>query len=226
MIPRVVLDLEVGSAIARVLPELDLLGVAYGATRGGAEGIILPIAETGRQSNYSADLFDRPGLPLLTVKCEVTELERAAALGSAPDRLLITGDRGGCVKDFSHVDEYVSRSSGSHQEIGVLVEAETASLKALAKTGARWAYLGCGAAHSCESTEAAEAELARLTSAALSANKLGLRVALHGPTGRQLPVALGALPHVEEIAPTPDLWVSALRIGFENAVQDFIRLLH
>jgi hypothetical protein len=50
-------------------------------------------------------------------------------------------------------------------------------------------------------------------------------VALWGPTGRHLPQAFAALPHVEEIYPVPDLWAMALRLGWERAIEELRRLM-
>ena len=124
MIPRIMVDLEPGAAIGKLLPGLDLLGIAYGATRGGARGMILPIGATGRPPLYTADLFDRPGLPTLIVKCADSELERAAGLGSAPERILVTGERGVALQDLTGLGDYISRSAGSNQEVMVLIDPE------------------------------------------------------------------------------------------------------
>jgi hypothetical protein len=224
MTPRIIVDLEPGAAIERILPDIDLLGIAYAATRGGARGIMLPISATGRPPLYSAELFDRPGLPTLIVKCSESELERAAALGTSPERILVTGERGGTLKDLSGLNQHISRSAGSHQEIAALVDPEVAILKSAARLGCAWVYFPTETLYSAKSVEEGEVERTRLTSAALAANKLNLRVGLIGPTGRHLPSTLAEIPYIEEIAPTPDLWVQAIRSGWECAVADLIQL--
>ncbi|MBU0691257.1 pyridoxine 5'-phosphate synthase [bacterium] len=224
MIPRILVDLEPGAAIGKLLPELDLLGIAYGATRGGARGMLLPISATGRPPLYTADLFDRPGLPTLIIKCSDSELERAAGLGSAPERILVTGDRGSALQDFTGLNDFLGRSAGSNQEVAVLIEPEAAMLKSAARIGCAWVFFPTNKLYECKSVEEAEAELGRITSAALAANKLNLRIGAIGPAGRHLPSALAQIPYLEELVPTPDLWTHALRVGWESAVTDYLNL--
>jgi len=224
MTPRIVVDLEPGVALGKLLPGIDLLDVAYGATRGGARGMLLPISATGRAPLYTADLFDRPGLPMLIVKCADTELERAAGLGSSPERILVTAERGTVLTDFAALSDHVERSAGSSQEIAALIEAESSHLKSAIRAGVHWVYFPTKRLFECKSLEEAEAERSRLVSAALAASKLNLRVGLFGPAGRHLPASLAAIEGVEEIVPTPDLWTMALRSGWENAVSEFIQL--
>jgi hypothetical protein len=183
---------------------------------------LLPISETGKNSRYSADLFDRAGLPLLIVKCDISDLERAAALGSAPDRILVTAERGRHITEFSMLAGYSSRSSGTHQELAALIEPETSALKELVKAKAQWAYFSTDKIFSSSSLEEADAERARIISAAHAANRLKLRVALIGPVGRHLAPSLASVPYIEEMIPTPDLWYLALRAGWERAVSDFM----
>ena len=224
MIPRVGLDLEAGLHIARAVPDLDLLDMAYGAVHGGAQVIMLPVAAFV-SSLYTPDLFKRPGLPLLAVKTEVDDLDRVPGLGRAPDRILIVGERNRPMQDWSRITAFVARAAISDQEIAVLVEPDVSALKELVRIHAQWAYFSTEAALLASTQEAAADELARLTSATLAANKVNLRVALWGPTGRQLPPAFAALPHVEEIYPVPDLWGMALRLGWERAIEEFRRLM-
>lgn len=224
MMPRIIVDLEPGALISKLLPELDLLGIAYGATRGGARGMLLPISVTGRPPLYTADLFDRPGLPTLTIKCSESELDRAAGLGSAPERILVTGERNSVLQDFAGLGDYIGRSAGSNQEVAVLVEPEAAMLKTAARIGCAWVFFPTDKLFESKSVDEAEAERGRLTSAALAANRINLRVGVIGPTGQHLPSALAQVPYIEEIVPTPDLWVQALRVGWESAVADYLNL--
>jgi hypothetical protein len=224
MIPRIGLDLEAGLHIARAVPDLDLLDIAYGAVHGGAHIVMLPVAAFVT-SAYTPDLFKRPGLPLLAVKSEVDDLDRVPGLGHAPDRILIVGERNRPVQDWSRITAFVSRAAAGDQEIAVLIEPEVSALKELVRLRVQWAFFPTEAAASASSPDAAANEIARLTSLTLAANKVNLRVALWGPTGRQLPPAFAALPHVEEIYPVPDLWAMALRSGWEQAVSEYRRLL-
>ena len=71
----------------------------------------------------------------------------------------------------------------------------------------------------------AESEIAKLTSAALAAEKLNLRIALYGATGNHLPSIFSAIPHLEEVYPTPDLWNLALRLGWERAIAEYRNMM-
>ena len=186
--------------------------------------MILPIGATGRPPLYTADLFDRPGLPTLIVKCADSELERAAGLGSAPERILVTGERGAALQDLTGLGDYIARSAGSNQEVMALVEPEAALLKSAARIGCSWVYFPTNTLFESKSVDEAEAERGRMTSAALAANKMNLRAGVTGPTGQHLPSTLAQIPYIEEIAPTPDLWVQALRIGWESAVTEYMTL--
>jgi hypothetical protein len=223
MIPRIGLDLEAGLQVARVVPDLDLLDIAYGAVHGGAQVLMLPMSAFV-SSAHTPDLFQRPGLPLMVVKTEVDDLDRVSGLGRVPDRILIVGERGRTVQDWSRVATFATRTGNDH-DLGVLIEPEVSALKELARLHAQWAFFPTESVLAASSPQAAEAELARLTSACLAAAKIHLRVALWGPTGRHLPQSFAALPHVEEIYPVPDLWAMALRSGWEQAVSEYRRLL-
>ena len=225
MIPRLGLDLEPGLLISRVLSDLDLLDVAYGATHGGVQALMVPVSAFGDGTPYSADLFMRPGLPLLMVKAELEQMDQVLALGAAPDRVLLVGDRGRSLLDFTRVSEVVASVAGFSQEIAVLVEPDATSLRGLARARAHWAVFSSEALFRTNSASEADAELAKLTSAALAADKLNLRVALYGPTGRHLPASFSAVPHLEEVFPTPDLWNLALRLGWEGAVAEYRSLM-
>ena len=224
MVPRILVDLEPGAAIGKLLPELDLLGIAYGATRGGARGVVLPISATGRPPLYTADLFDRPGLPTLIVKCSESELDRAAGLGSAPERIFVTAEHGAVLQDLTNLSDFIDRSAGSNQEIAVLIEPEAAMLKSASRIGCSWVYFSTKRLYESKSVDEAEAERGRITSAVMGANKLNLRAGVIGPTGQHLPSALAAIPYLEEIIPTPDLWIQALRTGWESAVAEYLTL--
>jgi hypothetical protein len=223
--PRIGVDLEIGTHIARALPELDLLDIAYGAVRGGAQVILVPVSAFVTSTAYAPDLFNRPGLPLFAVKSEVEDLDRIPGLGVAPDRVLVTGERGRPVAEIAKVADVLTRVVAANQETGMLVEPEPAMLKELSRAKVRWAYFSTEPASQALTSEAAENELARLHSATLAARHVNLRVALIGATGRHLPSAFAALPHVEEIYPAPDLWAAALRLGWEQAVAEYRLLL-
>ena len=225
MIPRIGLDLEPATLIARALPDLDLLDIVYAAVHGGAHAAMVPARLFFESGDYTPELFDRPALPLLAVKLESEFLDRLPHLGGAPDRIVLTADGNRALHDSLTVAEAARRMAAEGQEIGALIEPEPSSLKELSRARVQWAYFSTTKVFESATSAEAQAELARLTSAALAASKLNLRVALWGPTGRHLPPALGAIPNVEEIYPTPDLWTWALRLGWERAVTEFSRLL-
>lgn len=225
MIPRIGVDLEPGIQIARTLTDLDLLDCAYGATRGGARGILVPISAFVGSLAYSPELFHRPGLPLFTVRTEVDDLDRVPGLGSAPDRILVTGDRGRSLGDLSRITDMIARITASGQEFAALVDPEPATIKESSRAKAHWVFFSTEPAFHAASLEAAQDELGRITSAALAANKLGLRVGLFGPVGRQLPAAFRAIPFCEELYPSPDVWSLALRLGWEGGLREFRELM-
>jgi hypothetical protein len=225
MIPRIGLDLEPGFQISRVLADLDLLDIAYGATHGGVQSLIAPLSVFGPRTPYSLDLFFRPGLPLLTIKTELSQQEQLLGMSNAPDRVLITGEHGRSLKDFGPVQEFVQRVSGFCRDIGVLVEPEASPLRELHRAKISWAYVSSETLFRSDGQSDAEAEMARLTSAVLVAEKFNLRLAVIGPMGRHLPAAFSSISRLEEIYPTPDLWNHALRLGWERAVAEFRQLL-
>lgn len=223
MIPRIGLDLEPGLHIARILPDIDLLDVAYGAVHGGAQAIMLPVAAFVSLS-YTPNHFKQPGLPLFVVRTEIGDLDRVPGLGRTPDRIFVTEERGRVVQDWPRLTAFTTRGGGD-QELAVLIEPEVSALKELARIRAQWAYFSTVSVVEAKEPQQAEAEIARLTSACLAAGKINLRTALWGPTGRHLPQALAEIPNVEELYPTPDLWGMALRLGWERAVEEYRRLM-
>jgi hypothetical protein len=225
MMPRIGLDMEPGVQMARLLPGLDLLDIAYAASHGGAQIIMVPVTAFVASAAYTPDLFHRPGLPLFCVKAEPADFDRLAGLGHAPDRIMMVGERQRAMSEIASVADILMHLTTGGHELAVLVEPEIAVLKELARARAQWAVFPTENLAGAGSPEIAEAELARLTAAALAANRLKLRVGLWGPTGRHLPPALAAVPHCEEIYPAPDLWAMALRAGWERAVMEYQHLL-
>lgn len=222
---RIGLDLESGLHFGRILPDLDLLDIAYGAVHGGAQIIMVPVTAFVTSADYTPGLFSRPGIPLFAVSSEAVDLDRIPALGAAPDRVVIFGDGGHALTDLGGIGTTLTRLQDGNREVGVFVEPEPMTIKDAARLHVNWIYFPTSPLFAARDPEAAEAEIARLTSASLAARHLHLRIALHGPTGRHLPPALAALPHVEEIYPQPDLWSMALRLGWERAVTEYRQLL-
>jgi hypothetical protein len=225
LIPRVGLDLEPGVHIARVVPDLDLLDIAYGAVHGGAQIIMVPISAFVTSDLYTPQLFSRPGIPLFAVKTEIEDLDRVSALGNYPDRVVVIGERGHAVSDLSRCTDYLKQVTGSSQEFGVVCDPEPSALKELSRAKVQWAYFSTVNVFGATDPDMAVAEVAHITSAAVAAHHLKMRVALIGPTGKHLAPALAALPHLEEIYPAPDLWAMAMRSGWEGAVSEYRRIL-
>lgn len=225
MIARIGIDLEPGVQIARTLTGLDLLDCAYGATRGGARSIVVPVSAFVGSTSYTPELFSRPGLPLFVVKCEADDLDRIPGLGAAPDRVLIVGDRGRPVGDLARLADWIPRIIAGGQEVALLCEPEVNVIKELSRAKAHWAFFSTEVAYHAAGLDTATDEFARIQSAALAARKLGLRVGLYGPTGRQLPSAFARIEALEEVVPTPDLWSAALRLGWEGALREYRELM-
>jgi hypothetical protein len=225
LIPRIGLDLEPGVHIARVIPDLDLLDMAYGAVHGGVQVVMLPISAFVNSDLYPPALFSRPGIPFFAVKSEIEDLDRVPALGNAPDRVIVMGERGRAVSDLAHATEIIHQIAGAAQEFGIVVDPEPSALKELSRAKLHWAYFSTEPVFGAAGPEEAEVQLARLASAAAAAHHLKLRVAMIGPCGKHLAPALAAVPHLEELYPAPDLWAMALRSGWEGAVSEFRRML-
>ncbi len=221
MIPRLGLDLEPGIHIMRELHDLDLLDVAYGATHGGAETILAPLSLFTVTGAYTPDLFSRPGLPLLAAKVESRDLDRVPSLGGAIDRIVVTGEGNRILPNPGEAAQYARQVAGAGQEVGVFAEPSGAALKELSRARIQWVFFSTEAIFRATQAQEAQDEIAKLSSAALAASRINLRVALWGPTGRHLPTALAAISGVEEIYPVPDLWSMALRLGWERAVSEY-----
>ncbi len=222
---RVNLDLEPGVAVSRVLSDLDLLDVVYGAARAGAGALIIPMSALVGPQAISLALFDRPALPMIIVKCEEGDFDRIPNLGSTPDRILLTADRGRPNPDLSRATDMIARITSTGQEVGVLIDPEVAHLKEAARLKCRWAYFPTDNAYRATNSGEADDEIARICTASLAANRLGMRVGAIGPMGRHLSPALSEIPHLEELCPSSDLWISALRVGWDRALDEFRRQL-
>lgn len=221
MKPRVLVSLELYPKVAAVIPGMDDLDIAYACARAGADGLIVSVpTETAHRESLSR--FDRPGLPLLCVHATLYQLDNLNALGSAPDRFLISDD-GRTVKEFGAVADLKQRLSGTHQEIAVLLDPEPQMIKLAAKAHANWVAFSTTDLQQAESLAQAEQELLRLRSATLLASRNNLRVMFYGDIDRHLAPSLVKLEGLEEIVPTNTLWALALRHGWEQALETFRR---
>jgi pyridoxine 5'-phosphate synthase PdxJ len=119
----------------------------------------------------------------------------------------------------------LARIVAAGQEIALLVEPEVSVLKEVSRAKAHWVFFSTETAHHSASLDSALAEFARIQSAAFAASKLGLRIGLHGPTGRQLPSVFQRIDVLEEVVPSPDLWSLALRLGWEGALREYRELM-
>jgi pyridoxine 5'-phosphate synthase PdxJ len=67
----------------------------------------------------------------------------------------------------------------------------------------------------------AEDELARLSTAILATHKFGLRVAVMGALYPHLIRPLLEIEGIEEIYPGPEIWLRALRVGWDRALTEY-----
>ncbi len=221
MKPRVLVSLELFPKVAAVVPGMDDLDIAYACSRAGADGLV--VAVPAEQSNRdSLSRFDRAGLPLLCVHASLHQLDNLSALGSAPDRYLVSDD-GRAVKQFDSIAELKQRLAGTHQEIAVLIEPEPQTIKSAVKVRANWVAFSTTELQRAESLQHAEQELLRLRSAVLLASRNNLRVMIYGEIDRHLAPSLARLDGLEEVVPTNTLWTLALRHGWEQALETFRR---
>jgi hypothetical protein len=219
--PRIFVSLELLPKLAALVPSLDDLDIAYACSKAGADGIIVGVpAEIG--SRDSLNRFDRPGLPLLCVHASLHQLDSLSALGSAPDRFLISDDGRPCSK-LDAVAELQVRISGTHQEIAALIQPEPQMIKLAARARIHWVAFSTETLQKAETRVEAEQELARLTGASVLASRNKLRVMIYGAMDRHLAPSVAELEGVEELAPTVTLWSLALRHGWEHAIETFYR---
>ena len=221
MKPRIFVSLELLPRLAALVPSLDDLDVAYACSKAGADGLIVGVpADTGHRD--SLNRFDRPGLPLLCVHASLYQLDALSALGSAPDRFLISDDGRPCAK-LDAVAEWQEKITGTHQEVAALIQPEPQMLKLAARARINWVAFSTETLQKAETRPEAEQELARLTSAAMLASRNKLCVMSYGAMDRHFAPSIAGLEGVDELVPTTTLWSLALRHGWEHAVETFYR---
>jgi len=222
--PRILVSLEMLPRISSVVPGLDDLDIAYACAKAGADGLIvgLPSENSNRES---LTRFDRPGLPLLCVHAPLHQMDALSALGSAPDRFLITDDGRPCAK-LDAVADLQERIAGTHQETAVLIQPEPQMIKLAARTRVEWVAFSSEILQKAETRVEAEQELARLTSASILCSRNNLRVMIYGSMDRHLAPSLARLEGIEELAPTATIWSLAMRHGWEHAIESFYRWLN
>ncbi len=223
MTVRLGIDLEPLAALARLWKDmpLDILDFAYAAGAAGAQMILAP-EETLERSDLM--LLARPGLPLFVLKVREKEFERVMQLPLPADRYFIVGDYGSAFRDVDDFNKF-RREVSDTSTLGALVEAEPGSVKKAAQAGMVWVVFSTTPYVQAATPKGAEDELARLSTAVFTAEKFGLRVAVMGPMYPHLLRPLLEIEGIEEIYPGAEIWLRALRVGWERALEEYTRIL-
>lgn len=221
MKPRILVSLEPLPRIAAQIPGVDDLDIAYACARAGAAGIIVGVPADSSNRD-SLNRFDRPGLPLLCVHVTTRQIDMLGQLGSAPDRFLISDD-GRPLTALDPAAQIKERLNGTHQQVAALIDTEPNLIKLAIRARIEWLAFSTYDLQQSESRHAAEQELARLRTASVLCSRNGLRVMLYGNMDQHLVASMANLEGVEELAPVNTLWSLALRHGWEQAIDIFLR---
>jgi len=220
---RLGIDLEPLTDLAHLWTDLplDLLDFAYAAGSAGAQMLMAP---DGKLDPRDFALLARPGLPLFVLK--VREGEFATVMQSPPpaDRFFVVGDYGGALKDVDDFEKFTKEVTDA-THLGALVEAEPGAVKKVARAGMRWVVFSSTPYAQAPTPRDAEDELARLSTAILAAHKFGLRVAVMGALYPHLTRPLLEIEGIEEIYPGPEIWLRALRVGWDRALDEYLRAM-
>ncbi len=215
---------------ARRSAEPDPVWAAVLAELGGADQITLHLREDRRhiQDHDLARMMAVAKVPV-NLEAAVTEEMLAIAVAHRPHAVTLVPERreevtteGGLdvAGQAAAVASAVARLAAAGIRPCVFVDPDPAQLEASARAGARAVELHTGTYCEAWGTAGAEAELARLRSAATLGRSLGVRVhAGHGLNLRNVgPVA--RLPEVEELNIGHALVGRALFVGFTAAVAE------
>ncbi len=123
------------------------------------------------------------------------------------------------------LSDTVAQLSEANIRVSLFIDPLEAQIRAAAKIGAPAIELHTGAF--ANATDAARAdELTRLTQAARLAHELGLQVnAGHGLNYQNLPVLLGAVPHLQELNIGHSIVSRSLFVGLDRAVREMLALM-
>lgn len=216
---RLGIDLEPLADLATVWKHfsLDLLDFAYAAASAGAEMLMAPEAKIERTE---IALLARPGLPLFVLKVRQGEFTRAMQLAPPADRFFVIADHGGALKETDDFAKF-GREAMDPTTLGACVEAELGAIKNVARAGMSWIVFSSDSYAQASTPKEAEDELARLSTASFAAQKFGLRIAVMGAMPPHLLKPLLDIEGIEELYPGPEIWLRALRVGWDRALAEY-----
>lgn len=218
---------------ARRINEPDPAWAAVEAELGGADQITLHLRED-RRHIQDADLRNILAIATVPVNLEmaVTDEMVRIALASRPFTTCLVPEKreevtteGGLdiVGQFARVAEVVGELKKGGIKVSLFIDPEPAQVRASAEAGADSVELHTGRYAEEWGKHGAEAELARLSEAALVAHTEGLHVhAGHGLNLRNLPPVVN-LPHLEELNIGHALIGRAIFTGLRAAVAEYKR---
>lgn len=223
MTVRLGIDLEPLTDLAGLWKDmpLDLMDFAYAAGTAGAQMLIAPEEKLERSELM---LLARPGLPLFVLAVRESAFEEVMKLPPPADRFFILGDYGNTLRelsDFSRFREEIPDTA----IVGSFIESELGPVKKAAQVGMNWVIFSTTPYAKASTPQEAEDELARLSTAVFAAQKFGLRVAVMGTIYPHLLQPIMEIEGIEEIYPGPEIWLRALRVGWDRALEEYLRAM-
>jgi hypothetical protein len=219
MTVRLGVDLEPLAELTRLWSDapLDILDFAYAAGAAGTQMLLAPEAKFDRAE---VALLARVGLPLFVLKVRQSEFARAGQVPRPADRIFVVADHDGTLKEIDDFESLSPQASDS-ADIGVFVESEPGPVKKAARAGLHWVVFSTTPYAHASTMKEAEDELARLSAAVFAAQKLDLRVAVMGAIFPHLLGPLAKIEGIEEIYAGSEIWLRALRVGWDRAVAEY-----
>ena len=219
MTVRLGVDLEPLAELARLWGELplDILDFAYAAGAAGAQMLLAPEAKFDRAE---VALLARVGLPLFVLKVRQSDFAPATQFPRPADRIFVVADHDGALKEIDDFESF-SPAARDTMDIGAFVETEPGPVKKVARAGLHWVVFSTTPYAHASTIKEAEDELARLSAAVFAAQKLGLRVAVMGAIFPHLLGPLSKIEGIEEIYAGSEIWLRALRVGWDRAVAEY-----
>jgi len=216
--------------------EPDPVQAAVLAEIAGADGIAVQI-RTGRRVVKDQDLFllKNSVKSQFTIEMPPAEEMVNLALEVKPDAVILVADYAGSQGTVSPIDfdvaeidysETVSQLHGAGVEVGFLVQPEPAPVKKAHKSGAAVVQIDCSAYASAREEKDVQDEFDRIGKAASQAGKSNMTVvAARGLDIRNLR-ALVEADLFHEFSVGFGLSSRAMLVGYDRAVQDFLRLIN
>ena len=196
---------------------LDLLDFAYAAGTAGAQMLMAP---EGKLETSELTLLARPGLPFFVLKVREGEFAKVMASSPPADRLFVVGDYGGPLKNGDDFEKFTQEMTDA-AILGAFVEAEPGTVKKAARAAMSWVVFSTTPYAQAPTIQDAEDELARLSTAILAAQKFDLRVAVMGAIYPHQVGPLLKVEGIEEIYLGPEIWLRALRVGWDRALNEY-----